>query len=212
MIESAILIQSCSLYDCEDFSHQSLSQDYYYHSDHQHQMSYHAAHEFWTQLFSNIEIRIMITTVYHSQFNNQSEYINQIVKIILQYALEEASNADFINFLSAFKQMFNNSINAFTEQTSNEIIYGFDLTDSFDMITDDDAKKFKAEHKIHQQETQDSIVWANLIMKNCYDKHHISLLLNPEDLIILKLHHEYCVFSIKNKKLFIQQVDCFSIK
>ena len=49
-------------------------------------------------------------------------------------------------------------------------------------------------------------------MKNYYDKHHISLLLNFEDLVILKLHHEYHILSIKNKKLFIQQVDCFSIK
>src|SRR5436190_24328092 len=49
-------------------------------------------------------------------------------------------------------------------------------------------------------------------MKNHYDRHHISLLLNLENLIILKLHHEYHIFSVKNKKLFIQQVDCFSVK
>src|SRR5438034_11287874 len=49
-------------------------------------------------------------------------------------------------------------------------------------------------------------------MKNQYDRHHISLLLNFRDLIILKLHHEYCISDVKNKKLFIQQVDCFSIK
>src|SRR5436189_6247579 len=49
-------------------------------------------------------------------------------------------------------------------------------------------------------------------MKNHYDRHHISLLLNLEDLVTLKLHHEYHVSDIKNKKLFIQQVDCFSVK
>src|SRR5947207_5092376 len=49
-------------------------------------------------------------------------------------------------------------------------------------------------------------------MKNHYDRHHISLLLNLRNLITLKLHHEYCVSNIKNKKLFIQQVDCFSVK
>ena len=54
--------------------------------------------------------------------------------------------------------MFNNSVNAFTDQTLNEIIYEFNLADSFDMITDDDAKKFETEHKIHQQKVQDSIV------------------------------------------------------
>src|SRR2546430_15550541 len=49
-------------------------------------------------------------------------------------------------------------------------------------------------------------------MKNHYDRHYISLLLNSEDLIMLKLHHEYHISDVKNKKLFIQQVDCFSIK
>ena len=53
--------------------------------------------------------------------------------------------------------MFNNNINAFTEQTSNKIIYRFNLTDFFDMIADDDAKKFEMKCKIHQQEVQDSI-------------------------------------------------------
>src|SRR6266496_5749594 len=49
-------------------------------------------------------------------------------------------------------------------------------------------------------------------MKNCYDRYHISLLLHSENLVMLKLHHEYHVSDVKNKKLFIQQVDCFSVK
>src|SRR5947207_12509295 len=49
-------------------------------------------------------------------------------------------------------------------------------------------------------------------MKNQYNRHHISLLLNSEDLVMLKLHHEYHISDVKNKKLFIQQVDHFSIK
>src|SRR5436190_9770242 len=49
-------------------------------------------------------------------------------------------------------------------------------------------------------------------MKNQYDRYHISLLLNLKDLIMLKLHHEYHVSDVKNKKLFIQQVSHFSIK
>src|SRR6266513_4157193 len=49
-------------------------------------------------------------------------------------------------------------------------------------------------------------------MKHCYDKHHISLLLNSDDLVMLKLHHEYHVSDVKNKKLSIQQVEHFSIK
>ena len=53
--------------------------------------------------------------------------------------------------------MFNNNINTFIRQISNEIIYKFNLADFFDMITDDNAKEFEAEHKIHQQKIQDAI-------------------------------------------------------
>src|SRR5204862_4571583 len=49
-------------------------------------------------------------------------------------------------------------------------------------------------------------------MKYCYDKYHIFLLLNSDDLVMLKLHHRYCVSNVKNKKFLIQQVRCFSIK
>ena len=45
----------------------------------------------------------MITTVYHSQSDDQFKCTNQIIKIALQYALEKALTADFTDFLSAFK-------------------------------------------------------------------------------------------------------------
>ena len=80
------------------------------------------------------------------------------------------------------------------------------------MINDSNARKFKTECKIHQQEAQNSIAWANFVMKNHYDKYHILLLLNFKNLVILKLHHEYHISDVKNKKLFIQQVDCFFVK
>src|SRR5436190_23741118 len=49
-------------------------------------------------------------------------------------------------------------------------------------------------------------------MKNCYNRYHISLLLNFKDFVMLKLHYEYHIFNVKNKKLFIKQVDHFFIK
>src|SRR5436190_5051458 len=49
-------------------------------------------------------------------------------------------------------------------------------------------------------------------MKHHYNKHHISLLLNSDDLVMLKLHHRYHISDVKNKKLSIQQVRCFLIK
>src|SRR5204862_6344483 len=49
-------------------------------------------------------------------------------------------------------------------------------------------------------------------MKYHYDKYHIFLLLNSDDLVMLKLHHKYHISDVKNKKLSIQQIKHFSIK
>ena len=72
--------------------------------------------------------------------------------------MKDILNADFTDFLSAFKQMFNNNINAFIKQTSNEIIYEFNLMNFFDMIINKVTKEFETEHKVHQQEAQNSIM------------------------------------------------------
>ena len=47
--------------------------------------------------------RISIITAYHAQFDDQSEQINQIMKIALCFAQERNSDTEFIEFLSAFK-------------------------------------------------------------------------------------------------------------
>ena len=156
--------------------------------------------------------RISTTIAYHVQSDDQLEWINQTMKIALHFAQERNSDTEFIKFLSAFKWVFNNSFNVFTDCFLNEIIYDFKLADSFNIMTADTAEDFEIQQKIHQQKVQDSIAWVNLIMKHHYNKHHIFLLLNSDDLIMLKLHHEYHISDVKNKKLLIQQVECFSIK
>ena len=59
--------------------------------------------EFWTQLFSNMSTRISTTTVYHAQSDDQSEQINQMMKITLYFIQKRNSDTEFIKFLSAFK-------------------------------------------------------------------------------------------------------------
>ena len=104
-----------------------------------------------------MSIRISIITAYHVQSDDQSEQINQIMKIALHFVQERNSDTEFIKFLSAFKQVFNNSFNIFTSCFLNEIIYNFKLADSFDIMTADAAEDFEIQQKIHQQKIQNSI-------------------------------------------------------
>ena len=96
-------------------------------------------------------------TAHHSQFNDQSEQTNQTMKIALQFAQEKNSDIEFMKFLSAFKQVFNNSFNTSTDCLFNEIIYRFKLANFFDIVMTDEAKDFEAQQKMHQQKAQDSI-------------------------------------------------------
>src|SRR5947207_6829170 len=104
-----------------------------------------------------MNIRISTTITYHAQFDDQSEQINQMMKIALHFVQERNSDTEFIKFLSAFKQVFNNSFNVFTDHFLNKIIYDFKLANSFNIVTADAAEDFETQQKIHQQKTQDSI-------------------------------------------------------
>src|SRR5436190_13862500 len=101
--------------------------------------------------------RISTTTAYYAQSDDQLKQINQTMKIALHFAQERNSDTEFIKFLSAFKQVFNNNFNVFTDHSLNEIIYSFKLADLFDIVTADTAEDFETQQKIHQQKAQDSI-------------------------------------------------------
>ena len=79
------------------------------------------------------------------------------MKIALYFVQERNSDTEFIEFLSAFKRVFNNNFNIFTNCSLNEIIYSFKLANSFDIITVDTAENFEIQQKIHQQKVQNSI-------------------------------------------------------
>ena len=67
------------------------------------------------------------------------------MKIVLHFVQERNSDTEFIKFLSAFKQVFNNSFNVSTNYSFNEIIYSFKLANSFDIVTADAAEDFETQ-------------------------------------------------------------------
>ena len=89
--------------------------------------------------------RISNTTIYHAQSDDQLKQINQIMKITLYFVQERNSDTEFIEFLSAFKWVFNNNLNVFINCFFNEIIYDFKLADSFDIMTADTAENFETQ-------------------------------------------------------------------
>ena len=89
--------------------------------------------------------RISTTIAYHIQSDDQLKWINQTMKIALYFVQERNSDTEFIKFLSAFKQVFNNNFNVFTDHFFNEIIYSFKLADLFDIMTTDAVEDFETQ-------------------------------------------------------------------
>ncbi len=87
--------------------------------------------------------KISALTIYYPQSDGQSERINQTAEIIFRYLIERKSDTEFPEFLLALKRGFNNSKNATTEKSPNEIIYGMNLSDSFGVVIDKEAKNFE---------------------------------------------------------------------
>ena len=60
-------------------------------------------------MFKCLDTKLLTFTAYYSQINDQSEYTNQTVEIILWYFLTFYSDKVFITMLSYLQESLNNS-------------------------------------------------------------------------------------------------------
>ena len=63
----------------------------------------------------------------------------------------------------------------------------------------------------YRENIEKKIAWINIIIKFNYDRRHIFLNLKKNFKTYLRLHHDYTISSIINKKLSQQRVDFFII-
>lgn len=84
--------------------------------------------EFWRTFFKKFEIDLLTFTVYHAQIDNQSEKTNQTMKTAIRFFL--IANIDIITTLFCLQTQSNNLSNAFTERSSNEIVYEFKIREA----------------------------------------------------------------------------------
>ena len=62
-----------------------------------------------------------------------------------------------------------------------------------------------------REQIEDAIVFANTLIKAYYNKSHIAMKLARDNIIYLRLHHEYGISSLVNRKLHHQRIDPFKI-
>ena len=120
------------------------------------------------------------------------------MKIVFRFFIINYSNIDHVKTLSFFQIMFNNSINVIIDLSLNEIIYNFKMRDAFIEIVNNEISvnlNFVALRLKYKKKTIDVIAFVNVKIKIYHDARHTFLLLNVENYVYLRLHHEYHLFN-----------------
>ncbi len=89
---------------------------------------------FWQTIFEKLEIFLLTSTAYHSQINDQSEWFNQIMKIVLRFLLFSIDDALWSFLLTSLQTNFNNFAFVNINKFSNEIVYEFKTTNISSLI------------------------------------------------------------------------------
>ncbi len=135
------------------------------------------------------------------------------MEIALRFHIACHPDIPWDKFFITLRGTLNNSTNASTGKSLNEIVYGMKLNDGTDVTnvavkgqTDviDDRNR-------NRQEAIDALAFAAAEMKIRYDERHKLLIMEPGDKAYVKLHHGYKLPGLENAKLSNQRTGPFPI-
>ena len=151
---------------------------------------------------------------YHSQIDEVSKRINQIVEIAIRYFIIEYFDIDYILTLFVIQTQFNNTSNVVIELSSNEIIYKFKVRNALFSIIEINIVNISdlfAQRMKYQRETVDVTNFVAVKIKVYYDVRHTSILLKKDEYVYLRLNKEYKLSRKLNSKLSQQRCEFFKI-
>lgn len=146
--------------------------------------------DFWEEIFRQLETSLLTSTAYHPQTDGLSERSNQTVEIAIRYLITEYPDIDWWQALPTLQAQLNNSPNAATGMSPNEVVYGFKVKEALSLLHDgsptrDDIVNKRLEYRA---EAADATSFANAEAKVYYDARHTPLMLRPSDRVYLRLN------------------------
>ena len=170
---------------------------------------------FWKEIFVKLSVKFLTSTAYHSQTDDQSERINQTIEIALRFHLTANPETDFDEVLSYIQFTINNSPSSVTDIAPNKLCYGFRVNDAIIMLLADPSdlseKAFRKLRLAKREEADNVMIFASIIMKARYDLKHLNVNLKEGDEVFLRLHNEYSIPGLSNRKLSQQRVGPFKV-
>ena len=169
--------------------------------------------DFWKTIIKKLDIIMLTSTTYHSQIDDQSKRINQIIEITLRFHFTTFSNVDWKQIFSYLQIESNNVKHFFIDFASNELIYDFKINDVTNMFNDLSSKNYNRLKFIKREEIESIMTFVNVISKTRYDLHHkiINNVIEIDFMIYLRFHQNYIISNLFNKKLFNQRVKSFKM-
>jgi hypothetical protein len=134
-----------------------------------------------------------------------------VVEIALRYYTTANPAEPWTTVLPYLQATLNNSTNASTKLSPNEVIYGFRTNDAISLLADLPPEDFDRLRQIKREDAEEAIAFANINMKHHYDRRHTAITLKVGESAYLRLHHGYTIPGLHNKKLSNQRVGPFNI-
>ena len=169
--------------------------------------------DFWREIFTRLDVRLLYNTIYHSQIDEQFERINQTIEIAFRFLISVLFNfANWIETIFEIQRDINNLIIIVIDKTFNEIFYEFIFTQSFDLLKFF-AKLSLSLSQMTRLKAANILIFAQINFKFYYDRKHQSINLVVDDWTQIRLHKDYNIFSIAmlNNKLNQQYIVFFRV-
>ena len=151
---------------------------------------------------------------YHSQTNDSSKRINQIVEIAIKYFVIKFSNIDYTLTLFAIQIQLNNTFNIATNLSFNEIIYEFKIKNAISSLIEintANVQNLSTQRMKYQRKIVDVTNFAIVKIKIYYDSRHTSIRFKQNEKTYLQLNKNYKLSDKSNSKLSQQRCESFRI-
>lgn len=167
----------------------------------------------WRTMFERLGAKLLMSTAYHPQTDGQSERTNQTVEIGLRYYMAKYPDGalEWCYVLPHLQFVLNNSVNASTGSSPNEMLLGFKPREAQDLVDPTSTFPIEQQRDVLRKEAADSLAYAQVVMKDRYDSTHTLWKPCVGDLAYLRLQN-YTIPGVRNKKLSPARVGPFRIK
>jgi hypothetical protein len=156
--------------------------------------------DLWREIYRILEVRLLLSTSYHSQTNGGTERKNQTVEIAIRFHVIYDPDVLWIVIIPALQHRLNNTLATSINRSPNELTLGFRPRSVTDLLANpstalDKLSKNKDAldilRKTYQEEAAALIDIASAIAKDHYDRHHEPVDFKVGDEVYIRLNKGY---------------------